>query len=346
MDNSGYETGVGHADRVPRLPEPVPPDLKAVPFTVAQGRASGLSVKRMRASDLRRPVRGVRRAVGTAVEAGPNGPAVWAAADAVLRERCTAVELVVPDGAFFSHLTAARLWPLPLPRWAVEDDAVHVAVLEPAMSPRLPGVVGHRLSHHMIFTVPRRGFRLVDPATLFCQLAAVLPLPDLVAVGDALILAPRYPDDGDERPSLALSDLTERVVRARGRGTVKARRALGLVRQGAESRPETLVRLAIAEAGLPEPELNVDVLAANGSFIGRGDMVYRRYRVVVEYDGDQHRTDTRQYDHDVGRLDRFAAHGWRVVRLTGRAFHVDRYTCLARIEQALVAGGWRRPAPV
>lgn len=73
-------------------------------------------------------------------------------------------------------------------------------------------------------------------------------------------------------------------------------------------------------------------------------MVYRRYRVIVEYDGDQHRTDTRQYDHDVGRLDRFAAHGWRVVRLTGRAFATDRATCLARIEQALVSGGWR-PAP-
>ena len=114
------------------------------------------------------------------------------------------------------------------------------------------------------------------------------------------------------------------------------------MRQGAESRPETLVRLAIADAGLPEPEVNVNVYAADGTFIGRGDLLYRRYRVVVEYDGEQHRTDSWQYDSDIGRLDRFAASGWRVVRLTGRAFFADPATCLARIEQALVAGGWRR----
>lgn len=326
---------------MPRPPDELPPDLKAIPFTVAQGRAVGLSPKRMRRHDLERPVRGVRRAAGAGQGSGGS---VWVAADAALRERCSALELVVPDGAFFSHLTAARLWPLPLPGWSIGVGPVHVAVMEPAMSPRLPGVIGHRLSHHLIFTVSRGGFRSVDPATLFCQLAAVLALPDLVAVGDALILSPRFPEGPDERPYLAFGDLVDRVDRACGRGTVKARRAVGLIRQGAESRPETLVRLAIVEAGLPEPELNLDVHAADGTFIGRGDMVYRRYRVVVEYDGDQHRTDTRQYDRDVGRLDLFAAHGWRVVRLTGRAFFADRETCLARIGQALVAGGWR-PAP-
>lgn len=330
---------IGHAGPVPRPPDHLPPDLKAIPFTVAQGRAAGLSKKRMRAGDLERPVRGLRRAVAPGDRSAESA---WAAADACLRERCAALELVVPDGAFFSHLTAARLWPLPLPGWSVAQGPAHVAVMEPAMSPRLPDVIGHRLSHHLIVTVHRSGFRLVDPATLFCQLAAVLPLPDLVAVGDALILAPRYPERADERPFLSLSDLVERVERGHGRGAVKARRAIRLVRQGAESRPETLVRLAITDAGLPEPELNVEVFTAGGTFIGRADMLYRRYWVVVEYDGEQHRTDTWQYDTDIGRLDRFAAGGWRVVRLTGRAFFADRGTCLARIEQAIVAGGWRR----
>ena len=324
---------------MPRPPDHLPPDLKAIPFTVARGRALGLSSKRMRRRDLDRPVRGVRRAAGSADRTAAS---VWATADTALRERCSALELVVPDGAFFSHLTAARLWPLPLPGWAFAPGPVHVSVMEPAMSPRLPDVVGHRLSHHLISTVRRSGFRLVDPATLFCQLAAVLVLEDLVAVGDALILRPRFPDVMDERPFVSVADLIERVDRGRGRGSVRARRALGLVRPGAESRPETLVRLAIVGAGLPEPEINLDVYTADGTFIGRGDMVYRRYRVVVEYDGDHHRTDTRQYDRDVERIDLFAVHRWRVVRLTGRAFVADRAACLARIEQALVAGGWRR----
>lgn len=327
---------------VSRSPEELPRELKAGPFKLAQGRAAGLGVKRMRGRDLNRPVRGVRRAAGDELDDPVGSDDRWATADARLRARCAAVELAVPDGAFFSHLTAARLWPLPLPRWTVDAEPVHVSVFEPAMSPRLPGVVGHRLSDQLIFAVARGAHRLVDPATLFCQLAAVLSLPDLVAVGDALVLEPRFADTFDERPYLSLTDLTERVDRSHGRGKVRARRAVSMVRPGAESRPETLVRLAIADAGLPEPELNGDVHTADGAFIGRGDLLYRAYRVVVEYDGEQHRTDTRQYDRDIGRLDRFAAHGWRVVRLTGRAFFQECEICLARIEQALIAGGWRR----
>ncbi len=326
---------------MPRRPTPLPREVKAAAFTLAQGRSIGLGDKRMRGSDLQRPVRGVRQPA----DGAGAWPDAWAAAEARLRDRCAAVTLAVPEGAFFSHLTAARLWPLPLPGWAVQDEAVHVSVFEPAMSPRRPGLVGHRLSDPLIFTVNRGGQRLIDPATLFCQVAAVLPVPDLVAVGDALILTPRFADALDDRPYLSLSDLVERVDRCRGRGKVAARRAVGLIRPGAESRPETLVRLAAVDIGLPEPELNVDLFAADGTFIGRADMLYRRYRVVVEYDGEQHRTDTRQYDTDIDRLDRFAADGWRVVRLTGRAFFADRATCLARIEQALTAGGWRRPQP-
>lgn len=172
-----------------RPPDDLPPDLKAAAFTLEQGRAGGPDGQRLRGRDLDRPVRGVRRA---AVTDGTEADSVWAAADAALRERCAALELVVPDGAFFSHLTAARLWPLPLPAWSAQPDKVHVSVFEPAMSPRLPGVTGHRLSDRPIFTIARSGLRLVDPATLFCQLAAAMPVRDLGAIGDALVLTPRF----------------------------------------------------------------------------------------------------------------------------------------------------------
>jgi very-short-patch-repair endonuclease len=102
-----------------------------------------------------------------------------------------------------------------------------------------------------------------------------------------------------------------------------------------------LVRLAIVEVGLPEPEVNVNIVDSNGMFLGRGDLVYRRWRVIVEYDGDQHRTDTRQFDHDVRRLEDFAADGWRVVRIVGRSFFTDRRACVARVARALLDSGWR-----
>jgi hypothetical protein len=187
----------------------------------------------------------------------------------------------------------------------------------------------------------RGGLPLVDPATLFCQLAAVLSLPDLVAAGDALILKPVFQDWRDERPWVSLGHLVDRVNVFRGRGKTAAVAALGMIRHGAESRPETLLRLAISAAGLPEPEVNVDVRDGAGRFIGRGDLVYRRWRVVVEYDGDQHRTDTRQFDRDVLRLEGFAAAGWTVVRVVGRSFFTDRAACVARVRRALIAAGWQ-----
>jgi len=321
---------------VVRTPGRLPPEIASAAFTVGQGRSAGVTPKRLRGGDLQRPFRGVREPATDAAEAECSDQELLA-----LRRRCDALELVLPPGAFFSHLTAARLWPLPLPR-PTPSEPLHVSVFEPQMSPRRKTVAGHRVSDQLIRVVRRGGYPLVDAASLFCQLAAQLSLEDLVAAGDALVLVPRFADPCDERPYVSLSDLAERVDRSRGRGKARAWRAVGLVRPGAESRPETLVRLAIGDAGLPEPEVNPDVYAADGTFIGRGDMVYRKYKVLVEYDGEQHRTDTRQYDRDIGRLDRFDAEGWRVVRLTGRAFFADRATCLARIEQALLAAGWRR----
>lgn len=181
---------------------------------------------------------------------------------------------------------------------------------------------------------------MVDPATLFCQLAPLLPRPDLVAVGDALVLNPVYENWRDERPWVEMDHLRERVDLFRGRGKVAARAAVGMTRPGAESRPETLLRLAIVVAGLPEPDVNVDVRDAAGRFIGRGDLVYRRWRVVVEYDGDQHRTSTAQFDRDVLRLEGFAAAGWTVVRVSGRSFFGQRDACLARVRRALSEAGW------
>ena len=155
----------------------------------------------------------------------------------------------------------------------------------------------------------RRGLPLVDPASVFCQLATQLSLHDLVAVGDALVLAPVYPDHWDERPWVPLPQLKERVDVFCGRGKRVASEAVALIRPGAESRTESLLRLAIGDAGLPEPEVNVELFDTRGRFLGRADLAYRRWRVIVEYDGDQHRISTKQFDRDVVRLEGFGRAG-------------------------------------
>ena len=79
---------------------------------------------------------------------------------------------------------------------------------------------------------------------------------------------------------------------------------------------ETRARLAFGTAGLPEPELNATVYAEDGHFLARVDFVWREQRVIVEYEGDQHRTDRRQWQNDIQRLRLLEGLGWKVIRIT------------------------------
>ena len=308
-------------------------------FTVAQGLSVGLGQGRLRGNDLARPFHGVR--IGHAALVGPPGSTRRGAIlEAELAARCGALLTALPVGAMFSHVTAARLWPLPLPT-ARPEEPLHVAVCRPARPPRRPGVVGHVVMDSAAHIVSRARLPLIDPGLLFCQLATQLSLPDLVAVGDALVLRPVYADPGQLRPWLSQNALNSRIQSYRGRGKRRALRAAELIRPGTESRPESLVRLVLVAAGLPEPEVQVDITDAGGRWFGRADMAYRRWKVIVEYDGDQHRSTTAQFDKDVRRLDDFAALGWRVVRIVGRSFFPNPQESVDRVARALVERGWR-----
>lgn len=318
--------------------QPLPRFLESTAFTVAQGRSVGLGRRRMSGADLARPFYGVRSPAAWFRD--PRDLQTWPLPrDPALMHQAVALLLALPPAAMITHLSAARLWPLPLPM-ARADEPLHVGVPAPTRAPRRPGVQGHQILDSKARVVDRAGLPLIDPATMFCQLAPLLSLHDLVAVGDALVHRPAYADFEDERPWLLLTELSDRVELFRGRGKQKAASALALVRPGSESRPETLVRLTLVDAGLPEPEVNVDILDRDGGFIGRGDLVYRQWKVAVEYDGEQHRTSTRQYDRDIERLDRFAQNGWLVIRIVGRAFFTDRSGTARRVAVALASRGW------
>lgn len=99
------------------------------------------------------------------------------------------------------------------------------------------------------------------------------------------------------------------------RGVRRLRTALSFARVGAESRMETLLRLIMAAYGLDVLELQVDIHDDAGRRIGRFDMVDRERKLVVEYDGEQHRTDRAQYLKDQRRLERAREAGYRILRL-------------------------------
>ena len=78
----------------------------------------------------------------------------------------------------------------------------------------------------------------------------------------------------------------------------------------------SMLRLLLVDAGLPEPEVNVRLLAPDGSFLAEGDLVYRSARLVLEYEGEHHRTDKKVFRSDIRRRERYEDAGWSVIRVT------------------------------
>jgi len=300
---------------------PLPPSLGGQPFRVRTGEAAGLGRGRLSGPDLARPFHGVREA---RPDQDPDP------ADVAARLARSYLPLLRPEDRF-SHSTAAHLWPLPLPRGL---DELHVSTTRHGCRPRSRGVTGHESSHGS--PVLRDGLPVSDPVGLFVELGTLLTIDDLVAVGDALVLDPEVLDPRDPRPWITHDELRRGVgAHPRTPGLAAARRALALVRVGAESRPESLLRLLLIRAGLPEPELNQILFDSRDRRLGRFDLVYREARVIVEYDGDQHRTSTVQYDRDIRRLERAREASWAVVQVRARGLLIDPADTVSRVRRAL-----------
>ncbi|WP_369806498.1 endonuclease domain-containing protein [Mycobacterium sp. E3198] len=135
-------------------------------------------------------------------------------------------------------------------------------------------------------------------------------------VEEVLLLAKRYP---------------------RARGLRRLRTALPLVDAGAASPKETWLRLLLIAAGLPAPETQIPV-NENWRTVGVLDMGWESYKVAAEYDGDQHRSDRRQYAHDQWRMRKLETLGWIVVRVIAEDKPGE---VVRRVRDALVGRGCR-----
>lgn len=71
---------------------------------------------------------------------------------------------------------------------------------------------------------------------------------------------------------------------------------------------ESRLRMLIVLAGLPEPEVNREVLDAHGRLLHRFDLSHPHHKILVEYEARQHREDLDQWDHDTDRRDWLDAH--------------------------------------
>ena len=111
-----------------------------------------------------------------------------------------------------------------------------------------------------------------------------------------------------------------------------------------KSLKESELRALLEFAGLPQPEVNVPV-ALDGVAEMEGDLVYRAYQTVVEYEGVQHQEDRAQYTADLDRYALFREHETGYVLITKEHLASPR-NVVRKVHRQLVEGGYDGPDPV
>ena len=110
------------------------------------------------------------------------------------------------------------------------------------------------------------------------------------------------------------AELAREVDRRIGtKGVRLLRRAVSLADARAESPMETRVRVQLVTARLPVPAVQAGLHDAHGQFLARVDLLYADARLVIEFDGQNHR-------------DRLAADVKRQNALVNAGYHVLRFT--------------------
>ena len=274
------------------------------PFTYAAGIAAGLRPAELRGKKFRPLFRGIY--VSASVAPSPF-------------ERVEAALLIHPPSVFAGGVSAARVYDAPLPAGLAEEV---VNVLEHRHRRRREGI-----RHHVVPpTTPvatYRGLRVSAPEQAFVELADYLSLVDLVVVGDYFV----------RKGWVTPEDL---VAHAEGPfGNRAAARASAYVRRDVDSPMETRLRMLIVLAGLPEPKVNHKVYYEDGRLRYRFDLSYPDFKIVVEYDGRQHREDLAQWDHDVERGEWFDDDGWKHVPVFSWGIYRRPDRTLERVAKAL-----------
>lgn len=209
---------------------------------------------------------------------------------------------------------------------------------------RRPALVrGHRMRLHEEQVTEVQGIPVTTPARTWVDRAVGQTLEQAVIDADIVLRPPRSEYESSGAAAATREEMDEAVrSRPKARGIRTARLALELARAGADSPQETRLRLKLGEAKLPEPEVNGWVFWPDGRRAFQPDLLFRRYRVCVQYEG-RHHSHPDQVERDVARADVAAALGWREVRITRRDTVAGWSPAVAKVARALCQHGWTPP---
>lgn len=240
-----------------------------------------------------------------------------------LRTRVEGAMLWSRGRAVVAGLAAAALHNSP----SVDDDAPVELIWQNTHPPAGLTVRNERLEDDEIARAV--GLSVTSRARTAFDLGRFLEREQAVAQLDALMWASPF----------AIEDVLLLAKRHRGaRGLKGLRRVLPLVDGGAASPPESRLRLLFIDDGLPRPTTQIPICGDNGRLIRMADVGWEDYMVVAEYDGDQHRTNRRQYVKDIRVLATVAEMNWIVIRVVKEDRDED---ILRRVRSALISRGWK-----
>lgn len=307
----------------------IPALLTSTPFTAEQAKLAGVSRSRLRRSDILTPVRGLY---------------VVNAHQLSLEALAVGVTNRFP-GSTITGLSAAQLYRFPLEPWNSLPKVVANETAGTTESLRfdpdmdcfelIPDGYGiksksrmlnfryHRVAagHRTTMRMPQgEVVPIVSRQLAWLVTASRVSFEVAVAIADHLLRYPRFNFENRVDPYASLQDLRELLdIYAGCKGVSEARAALEYAAVGADSLPETRLRLGLQAAGFKQIELNplINIEAGergNFSFQRQPDLYLPEAKALVEYDGSTHlQLESAIRDRDKDQATRAA--GFKVVRI-------------------------------
>jgi hypothetical protein len=196
-----------------------------------------------------------------------------------------------------------------------------------------PGVRVHVAALPADHVVSHRGVLLTSVPRTVIDLARALPFGEGVAVADSALYA----------RLTSKADLSAVIAECpRWPGLQRAREVTAFSDARSESVLESLSRAVFRQAGLPPPDLQVQV-GDDGEIIGRVDFLWRRYNTIGEADGAAKYQTPARARTQLERDARLRAAGYEVVHFTWPQITRAPAQVVDEIRVAFSRGG--SPAP-
>ncbi len=281
----------------------IPAQLTKKPFSLEEARKAGVTLSGLRGKAWRR--------LGAELYC-------WSG----LREDpllvLTAWRRVLPPESIFAGATAA--WLLGLDMSPLDPIEIVVPVGSGVRSRGGLSVRYCAISRNDISTV--RGLRATTLRRTLIDLCLRLPAVEALVAIDMAVAASLTDPAG----------LVRYAEASNGRAGARRLRSLAALSAPAESPMETRLRWLLIQSGLPHPEVQTNLHDSSQQFVGRADLYYPAARLVLEYDGGNHRE---RLVEDDRRQNLLINAGFRLLRFTAADIHRQPDVVVAQVRAAL-----------